>query len=113
VPPANFTLPRFKSYSEAKWFWRISEGIPGTRMPRWKLLLNEEQRWYLVRWLQYLSGSNPPGTERLPRPKETTSPAGAAPAAKGQTAPAAPGQTPPATEPAGSSPESPAPARGQ
>lgn len=57
VKPANFHLPQFRNYSEAKWFWRISEGVPGTRMPPWQFTLTEEQRWYLVRWLQFLSGS--------------------------------------------------------
>lgn len=60
IPPANFTLPKYADYSEAKWFWRISEGIPGAQMPRWQFLLTTEQRWYLVRFLQYVNSSANP-----------------------------------------------------
>lgn len=36
------------------WFYRISEGVVGTRMPRWNLTLSEEERWYLVAYLKTL-----------------------------------------------------------
>lgn len=63
--PANFTLPQFKTYSDAKFFWRISEGIPGTEMPRWGGLLSEEQRWYLVLYVRFLADGKryPPSGE--------------------------------------------------
>jgi len=60
VPPANFTLPKYANYTEAKWFWRISEGIPGAQMPRWMFTLTTEQRWYLVRFLQYVNAQANP-----------------------------------------------------
>lgn len=30
------------------WFWRISEGVAGTKMPPWKGALTEEQRWAVM-----------------------------------------------------------------
>ncbi|MBI3912468.1 MAG: cbb3-type cytochrome c oxidase subunit II [Armatimonadetes bacterium] len=57
--PANFTEEKFRTYPESRWFWRISEGVPGTEMPAWKELLTEEQRWWLVRWLQYVAKTDP------------------------------------------------------
>ncbi|MHB8483425.1 MAG: c-type cytochrome, partial [Nitrospiria bacterium] len=32
-------------FSDSYWFWRISEGVPKTKMPSWKARLTEEQRW--------------------------------------------------------------------
>jgi cbb3-type cytochrome oxidase cytochrome c subunit len=52
--PANFTRPFYKQYSDEFWFYRVSEGVPGTRMPRWQQTLTEEQRWYLVAYLKTL-----------------------------------------------------------
>lgn len=52
--PANFTRPYYKSYSDKTWYWRVAEGVPGTRMPRWKLTLEPEQMWYLVAFLKTL-----------------------------------------------------------
>jgi cbb3-type cytochrome c oxidase subunit II len=64
--PANFWLPNFKLYSDAMWFYRIMEGVPGTEMPVWKFSLvqrKESQRydqiWYLVTWLKYVSAQSP------------------------------------------------------
>lgn len=52
--PANFTRPFYKQYPDDFWFYRISEGVAGTRMPRWQMTLTEEQRWYLVAYLKTL-----------------------------------------------------------
>ncbi len=52
--PANFTRAYYKSYSDKTWYWRVAEGVPGTRMPRWKLSLKPEQMWYLVAFLKTL-----------------------------------------------------------
>lgn len=56
--PANFSRPAFKTYSDDTWYFRVSEGVPGTRMPRWKLKLTPEQRWYLVAYLKTLPQNN-------------------------------------------------------
>ena len=36
---------RMKLYSDSYWFWRISEGVPNTKMKAWKSKLSEEDRW--------------------------------------------------------------------
>lgn len=53
--PANFHEEKFKQYTDAMWLWRISEGVPGTRMPVWELTLSEEQRGYLVTYVKFLA----------------------------------------------------------
>lgn len=52
--PANFSRPFYKSYSDMTWYYRVAEGVPGTRMPRWKLKLEPQQMWYLVAYLKTL-----------------------------------------------------------
>ncbi len=39
---------RMKLYSDSVWFWRISEGVPNTKMKGFKSKLSEEDRWKLV-----------------------------------------------------------------
>ena len=39
---------RMKLYSDSVWFWRISEGVPNTKMKAWKSKLSEEDRWKLM-----------------------------------------------------------------
>ena len=38
----------FNRYSDSFWFWRISEGVPKTKMKPWKDILTEEQRWQVM-----------------------------------------------------------------
>ena len=52
--PANFTRGFYKQYPDAFWFYRVSEGVTGTRMPRFNEILTEEERWYLVAYLKTL-----------------------------------------------------------
>lgn len=35
-------------FTDSYWFWRISEGVPGTKMPPWKGVFTEEQRWQVM-----------------------------------------------------------------
>lgn len=50
--PANFTRPFYKQYDDAFWYYRISEGVPGTRMPHWGENLTPDQRWYLIAYIK-------------------------------------------------------------
>ncbi len=61
--PANLTRPFYTAYSDAMWFWRIKEGVAGTRMPRWGRSLSEEDMAYLVAFVKTLpvDGSIPAG----------------------------------------------------
>lgn len=52
--PANFTRAFYKQYPDAFWFFRVREGVPGTRMPHWGETLSEDQMWYLVAYLRTL-----------------------------------------------------------
>ncbi len=58
--PANFSNPFFKKYSNETWYYKVAEGVPGTRMPRWKLKLEPQQMWYLVAYLKTLPRDNGP-----------------------------------------------------
>ena len=35
-------------YSDSQWFWRVSEGVKGTKMKAWKSKLSEEERWKVI-----------------------------------------------------------------
>lgn len=39
---------RMKLYSDSVWFWRVSEGVPNTKMKPWKSKLPEEDRWKII-----------------------------------------------------------------
>lgn len=39
---------RISMYSDSFWFWRISEGVPNTKMKPWKEKLSEEDRWKVM-----------------------------------------------------------------
>ncbi len=40
---------RMEMYSDSTWFWRVSEGVKGTKMPAWKKKLpSEEDRWKII-----------------------------------------------------------------
>lgn len=54
VKPSNFTLPKYNKFSDLYWFYKITEGVPGSGMPRWGESLSEDQRWYLVAYLKTL-----------------------------------------------------------
>ena len=48
---------RMQLYSDSQWFWRISEGVKGTKMPAWKKKLkSEEDRWKIVAYERTFSG---------------------------------------------------------
>jgi cbb3-type cytochrome oxidase cytochrome c subunit len=62
--PANFTRPFYNNFSDAMWYWRVNEGVPGTRMPRWGKTLGKEQMLYVVAFLKTLpQDSQPAGSE--------------------------------------------------
>ena len=41
--------------SDAFWFWRVSEGIPKTKMKAWKSQLSEEQIWQVIAYERQFS----------------------------------------------------------
>ncbi|MBM4122226.1 MAG: cytochrome c [Nitrospira sp.] len=105
---------RMKLYSDSVWFWRISEGVPNTKMKPWKSKLPEEDRWKVMAYERTfgLKGQEWDVAKNawVPVGSAASAAAGAAPAAPaegakdGATAPAAPaGGTP-----AGGAPKAPA-----
>lgn len=42
------TTDRMKLYSDSVWFWRVSEGVPNTKMKPWKSKLSEDDRWKVI-----------------------------------------------------------------
>jgi mono/diheme cytochrome c family protein len=61
--PADFTDPEWRQrMSPRRLFFRIREGVPGTAMPSWKPL-GEEDAWNLVAYLRSLRGG-PSGAPR-------------------------------------------------
>lgn len=65
VKPSNFTHARYNKFSDLYWFYKISEGVPGSGMPRWAENLSEDQRWELVAFLKTL----PDKAQRDPEPE--------------------------------------------
>ncbi|MEK6619014.1 MAG: cytochrome c [Nitrospirota bacterium] len=93
---------RMKLYSDSVWLWRISEGVPNTKMKPWKSKLPEEDRWKVVAYertfglkgMEYDVAKNewvPVGsaTRAGGAPAPAKAPAGKAPA----SAPAKPAKT--------------------
>ncbi|TKB72204.1 MAG: cytochrome c [Nitrospira sp.] len=90
---------RMKLYSDSVWFWRISEGVPNTKMKAWKSKLSEEDRWKVMAFERNfgLSGKEwdvnkkewvPVGSAGAAAPAAATAAEGAAPAAPAAPAPA-------------------------
>jgi mono/diheme cytochrome c family protein len=46
-----------KNHSDEYWFWRLSEKLPGSKMPGYKDKLSEEQRWQVIAYLRTLTQS--------------------------------------------------------
>jgi mono/diheme cytochrome c family protein len=78
---------RMKLYSDSVWFWRISEGVPNTKMKAWKSKLPEEDRWKVMAFERTfgLKGQEWDQTKNAWVPVGTAGAASSAPAA---TAPA-------------------------
>lgn len=53
--PANM-----KQFSDSFWFWRISEGVPHTKMKAWKEKLPEEDRWKVMAYEHSFSHGGQP-----------------------------------------------------
>lgn len=63
--PANFTRPFYNAYTDAMWYYRVKEGVPGTRMPRWGKALGKEQMLYLVAFLKTLPNAQQANGEEI------------------------------------------------
>ena len=93
-----------KLFSDSQWFWRVSEGVKGTKMKAWKSKLSEDDRWKAIAYeatfglkgMEYDVAAKkwvPQGTAGAPAAEE-----GAAPAAEEAAAPATEEAAAPAPE---------------
>lgn len=98
-----------KLFSDSQWFWRVSEGVKGTKMKAWKSKLSEDDRWKVIafeatfglkgmeydvaakKWVPQGTAGAPAAEEAAPANGEAAAPAAeeAAPAAEEGAAPAA------------------------
>ena len=99
-----------KLFSDSQWFWRVSEGVKGTKMKAWKSKLPEDDRWKVIafeatfglkgmeydvaakKWVPQGTAGAPAAEEAAPAAEEGAAPANgeaAAPAAEEGAAPAA------------------------
>jgi cbb3-type cytochrome oxidase cytochrome c subunit len=46
--PASLRDNKYKNQPVNFFFWRISEGVPGTAMPMWKQSMSEDERWLVM-----------------------------------------------------------------
>ena len=56
-PPPDFSDGSYgtladPSYTDSDYYWRISEGLPWSAMPSWKLRYSEEDRWKVVYYIR-------------------------------------------------------------
>jgi mono/diheme cytochrome c family protein len=52
VTPADYKQEPFRSMPDDQFFWHVSEGLPGTVMPTWRLQLSEDQRWKVIAYIK-------------------------------------------------------------
>ncbi len=52
--PPDFGDGNYGDYTDADYFWRISEGLPWSAMPAWKLQYTEEDRWKVVHYIRVI-----------------------------------------------------------
>ena len=50
--PPDFGDGSYGDYTDSDYFWRISQGVPWTAMPAWKIHYGEEDRWKLVHYIR-------------------------------------------------------------
>ena len=62
VPPDFSNLANYADFTDGDYFWRISEGVPWTAMPTWKVQYTETERWQLVAYIRTMF------TQTLPAP---------------------------------------------
>lgn len=51
---------KINRYSDSYFFWRVSEGVPKTKMKGWKERLTDEQRWQVIAFIHTFSHGGKP-----------------------------------------------------
>ncbi len=120
-----------KLFSDSQWFWRVSEGVKGTKMKAWKSKLSEDDRWKAIayeatfglkgmeydvaakKWVPQGTAGAPAAEEAAPATEEGAAPADGEAAAPEAAAPNGEAAAPAAEEAAPAAEEGAAPADGE
>lgn len=51
---AGLTFKHVQEYTDGQLKWIIENGIPHTDMPGWRDIIEEQEMWYIVRYLRHL-----------------------------------------------------------
>jgi len=57
---------KINKFSDSYWFWRVSEGVRRSKMPAWKEVLSEEERWKAIAYEHTWSHGNKPAVHEHP-----------------------------------------------
>ena len=68
--PPDFGDGGYGDFTDADYYWRISEGLPWTAMPAWKYQYDGTARWQLVHYIRSIF------TQTQPRPPQPETPEG-------------------------------------
>lgn len=97
-----------KLYSDSQWFWRVSEGVKGTKMKAWKSKLSEEERWKVIAYEATfgLKGMEYSVAQKkwVPQGMVVAPASGEAPAASGEAGSEGPGEETTGGDPVGGEP---------
>ncbi len=61
-------------FADSYWFWRVSEGVPKTKMEPWKDLLTEEERWRVIAYEHMFSHGGKAEPHEHPEIERATAP---------------------------------------
>ena len=71
VPPDFSAQADYADFTDGDFFWRVSEGVPWTAMPAWKMQYTPHERWQLVTYIRTMFTQSippppkPPDSERF------------------------------------------------
>lgn len=65
--PVDLTV-HARLHTEGELFWWVTNGIPGTAMPKWEPQLNDLQRWEVVAFIRTLGAASATATPPAQRP---------------------------------------------
>jgi mono/diheme cytochrome c family protein len=72
VPPSFDDPGHYGPFTDADYFWRISEGVPWTAMPTWKVVYNTTERWQLVTYIRTMFTQTTPQPAQLSEAQKVT-----------------------------------------
>ncbi len=90
-------VERMKLFSDSYLLWRVSEGVPKTKMKAWKKKISEEDRWKAIAYIHRFSHEGHPAPHddyASPVAAPSATPASVPPATPEESPAAAPGEAP-------------------